>query len=294
MARALDCRHTHQLGFHCRWILIVTFMLVAGAAQAGYADSKSDSAADPFRYRSGVRNSLGRYQVKPKHLSALVESLRAKTGYVELHFDEDGFLTLGDRAHVAGGSVMARNLVQAAVDGPQALIIEDHSASRGVTFARLTSSLIYQNLRTGQNMEARMLQVDFNDFGSLKGERDVLAAFDVGFVVLHELAHGALGLSDAVSEEEEPGDCENYINQIRRQLNLPERLNYYARYRLGTSPLGLSQKRAELAFARTVNKGGRNKSEQLYLNWNSMTVGESSITHREPTTPSRMQTTATL
>lgn len=254
---------------------LLLFCLATTAAAA----NESAEPHDPFRYRSGVRNSIGRHQLNGKCLSTLAESLREKTGFVELRFDDDGFLTLGDRTRIEGGSVVARDLVAAAVDGVKALVLEDHSYSRQVSFAKLSASIIYQNRRTGQQLEVRTVKIDFADFSNLQGERELLAAFDVGFVVLHELAHGALGLRDAASAEAEPGDCENYINRIRRELDLPERLRYRAQRKLATVGPDLSDRWAELSFVRVVSKGGKHKIERSYLRWNLAVVGDSIGAH---------------
>ncbi|HYE75947.1 MAG TPA: hypothetical protein VEF04_21560, partial [Blastocatellia bacterium] len=163
--------------------------------------------------------------------------------------------------------------VVAAVDSPKALVLEDHSNSREVSFAKLSASIIYQSRLTLKQMENRVVKIDFADFSSLRGDRDVLAAFDVGFVVMHEMAHGALDLRDAASAAEEPGECESYINRIRRELNLPERLMYRARIVLSSKELEITDRKVELSFARSITKNGQSKTEHSYLRWNLAAVG---------------------
>lgn len=249
---------------------------------------------DPHRYRSGVRNGYGKYQLKGKRLAALTKSLKEKTGFLELQFDAEGFLRLGDRTLIKGGSVAARDLVMAAVDSAKALVLEDHSYSRDVSFAKLSAPVIFQSRLTMAQMENRAIHIDFSDFTSLQGERDVLAAFDIGFVVLHEMAHGALNLRDASSAAEEPGECENYINRIRRELNLPERLVYHARPRLGSSGLEMTDRRVELSFARSVNKNGKSTTEESYLRWNLAVVGGRNIPEAELAIPKERVKAITL
>src|SRR5262245_32093833 len=70
---------------------------------------------DPLSYRAGVRNSEASWQLNAQQLRLLIESLRHKTGFQELGFDEAGFLTLGNRARLVGGSASARELLVAAI-----------------------------------------------------------------------------------------------------------------------------------------------------------------------------------
>jgi hypothetical protein len=270
MARTLRPRSYRGHRLSRRSSVVVTILLCI-AAKAVSAEDNS------LLYRSGVRNGFGPHRLSAERLSVVATSLRAKTGFLELNFDGDGFLTLGDRTRVAGGSAAARDLLIAAVDGTKSFVLEDHSPSRRVSFARLAASVIYRSWATGQQVEMQSVLLDFRDFGALRGEQDVLAAFDVGFAVLHELAHGALGLGDTARRGEEPGDCENYINHVRRDLGLPERLRYEARARAATGSFGLRGYWLELPFARTVNDGGRSKIQHRYLTWNTAAVGEAVV-----------------
>jgi hypothetical protein len=64
----------------------------------------------------GVRNSTGAQRLNPAQLQQVRDSLRRKSGFVELDFDAEGALTLGDRQHIEGGSATARALLIAAVE----------------------------------------------------------------------------------------------------------------------------------------------------------------------------------
>jgi hypothetical protein len=271
MVAAVRSLTNHTPGFTRALALAAALLLLCVAAEA----VRAEVGTDPFRYRSGVRNGGGRLGLSAGRLSVVAESLRAKTGFLELRFDEDGFLTLGDRARLGGGSAAARDLVAAAVDGLKAFVLEDHHASRQVSFARLAAPVIYQSRATGQRVERQSVLLDFGDFKGLRGDKDVLAAFDVGFAVLHELAHGALNLSDAASPADEPGDCETYVNRVRRDLGLPERMRYQAQARVSTGSFGLNDYRSELPFARRVSKGGKSKIQHRYLTWSTAAVGGS-------------------
>jgi hypothetical protein len=231
---------------------------------------------DPSRYRAGLRNSTERYKLSAKQLNAVLESLRDKTGFLGMRFDEAGFLTLGDRTRMAGGSAAARALLVAAVDGTKSFDLENHDRSRNVAFARLAPAIIYESRVTGARIEALPLELDFFDFAQLRGEKEVIAAFDLGLAVLHELAHGVLHLRDTEAETGGLGECEDYINRIRRELGLPERQHYIARaQRVSLRPNGPTVDLVELTFARSVNKQGRAKTEQSYLSWELERVGTS-------------------
>jgi hypothetical protein len=118
------------------------------------------------------------------------------------------------------------------------------------------------------------VQLDFADFVSLRGDTEVLAAFDTGFVLLHELAHGVWGLRDAPNNADPLGACETYINQIRRELRLPERQHYAARLRQqGVSVGGGISHYAELVFTHSNAKGNERKQTIFYLQWDAQRVG---------------------
>jgi hypothetical protein len=213
---------------------------------------------DLLRYQSGVRNSVER-ALNTKQIEILLKSLREKTGFLEMHFDETGFLKLGDRTKLDGGSATARELLIAAVDRTHAIDLENHDRSARVAFAQLAKSLVYISRATGAQIEVYPIEIDFRDFTHLRGDKAALAAFDIGFVVLHELAHAALGLHDSPGKTSGPGECEEYINRIRRELDLPERQNYVAR-----------------TYHRRIFSGekqGRAKTQTFNLTWDSEPVG---------------------
>lgn len=248
------------------------------------------AASDPFRYRPGLRNSPGPRKLDARELEAVAKGLREKTGFLDLAFDEAGFLTLGDRARIHGGSALARRLVAIAVDMAQAVDLESARRSPEVSFARLANQTVLENRTTGQRIDACAIEIDFTDFAHLRGDRRALTAFDLGFVLLHELGHAVLGLRDSFNEAEGPGECEEYINAIRRELGLPVRQSYLAHVRYSTLPGSLpSQARAELYFA---DDAGANRRESI-LHWEAMRVGPIvSLSTIVRTATSRSQTAA--
>lgn len=204
------------------------FKRIAGAAilvitltGSTTAQQRNNSAA------TGVRNSSGPHRLNERQLQMALESLRQKTGFVELEFDRQGALTLGNRQRIAGGSVTARALLVAAVDSANLYELESHERSPEIAFARLVESEDRGFGETGRRMIIYQAQLDFADFNCLSGAREAKASFDIGIALLHELVHGVLKLQDPPGETDEIGECDAYVNRMRRELQLPERLYYH-------------------------------------------------------------------
>ncbi|MGH9846522.1 MAG: hypothetical protein ACREEM_48105 [Blastocatellia bacterium] len=176
---------------------------------------------------TGVRNSSGPRRLNEKQLQQARESLRHKSGFMELGFDEQGALTLGNRQHIRGGSATARALLIAAVDSANLYELESHERSPEVAFARLYESEDREFGETGKKMTIYLVQLDFTDFDRLGGAREAKASFDIGIALLHELTHGVLKLQDPRGEMDRLGECDAHVNQMRRELLLPERLHYH-------------------------------------------------------------------
>lgn len=259
---------------------ISALALVCMLSSLAFSATSPDQAGS-LRYRPGLRNSSGSQRLSAAQLQQLLDSLRHKTGLIELGFDEAGFLTLGDRTRLAGGSATARELLVATVDGRLVFELEAYNNSPDLAFAYITGGMFYSSQRTQARIEVRQVQLDFGDFGQLNGARAVLAAFDCGFAVLHELAHGVWRLRDAVGDSGRTGECDQQINRMRRELGLPERLGYAPRvWPAGRSTGGHTLLRAELVFVRAGQKSGR--SERLYLSWEVEQVSrtDKSASHR--------------
>jgi len=175
---------------------------------------------------TGVRNSSGPRRLNEKQLQQAQESLRRKSGFVELGFDEQGALTLGNRQHIRGGSAMARALLIAAVDSQNLYELESHERSPEVAFARIYESEDRWDDKTDRRTSVYQVQLDFADFSRLDGAREAKASFDIGIALLHELVHGVLKLQDPQGVDQ-IGECDAHVNQMRRELQLPERLYYH-------------------------------------------------------------------
>lgn len=178
-------------------------------------------------YPAGVRNSSGPRRLNESQLQMVQQSLRQKTGLVELGFDRQGALTLGNRQNIAGGSATARALLQAAVDSANLYELESHERSPEIAFAEIRASADRQIDLASKRTTIRQVQLDFADFNCLSGAPEAKASFDIGIALLHELAHGVLKLQDPPGDTDEIGECDAHINQIRRELQLPERLYYH-------------------------------------------------------------------
>ena len=232
------------------------------------------TADDLSRFRGGIRNSPGERRLNKKQLDAVLASLRDKSGFLEMCFDKDGFLTLGDQTKFSGGSGAARALLDAAIKMPHAVELESHTNSSLVAFARLSKLVIYKRLSSGKMMNVFPLEIDFSDLSRLRGDKQALAAFDLGFVILHELGHATHGLPDASGDPNGLGECEELINRIRRELNLPERRTYVAHLHSipNTAFIQGPTQLAELVFTRAVEKQGRMQIEKFYLRWEASKV----------------------
>jgi len=200
-------------------------------------------------FRAGICESAER-PLTNRQRQALLEGLSRKTGLMEMRFDEDGILRLGDRTQFSGGSQSARDLVFAAVDSRHSFRLENHNNSPAVGFAEIESTLDYEDA-AGIKHVVWDFRFDFRDFAELRGPAEALVAFDPAIQLLHELGHSVLGLHDPIGKDDELGDCERHINVIRRELGLPLRQNYNAQCRLAVMPGNRVQSlQGEVVFVR--------------------------------------------
>jgi len=166
-------------------------------------------------------------------------------------------------------------LLYAVASMPQAVDLESHLSSSQVAFARLARPIAYHHYTSGAKIDVFPLEIDFNDLSKLRGAQQALAAFDLGFLILHELGHTAFGLRDAANDPQGLGECEELVNRIRRELNMPERQTYVAQTYMAPTyyPTRGLARQAELIFARTVEKQGRLRVEKFNISWEASAVG---------------------
>jgi hypothetical protein len=215
---------------------------------------------------SGVRNSSGSNRLNEMQLQTLLVSLRQKTGFVELGFDQNGALTLGNRQNITSGSATARALLAAAVDSANLYELESHERSPDIAFARLRDMEYRISSETGKQVDIYQAQIDFADFDCLRGPREAKASMDVGLVLLHELAHGVLKLQDPPVDTDEIGECDAHVNQMRRELQLPERLYYHPGVTVARFGDGKRIVSARLVFVKRVAANAQ-PSAEYSLNW---------------------------
>jgi hypothetical protein len=274
MTKIKNRNNTLQQIPHTQLIMPAVFVLLTFSLVLQSIREAAGKISDPMRYRGGIRNSTTDRKLNAKQLDLVLKSLREKTGFLEMGFDEDGFLNIGDRMKFEGGSATARSLITAAIECDRAIDLESHDYSSIVAFARLARPVVYQNRSSGAAIEVYPMELDFNDFKKRRGDKRVLAAFDIGFIIMHELGHAVLNLSDKLERLNDVGECEDYINRIRRELNLPLRLNYIAQ--TFKSPLTLtstSGQMAELIFAQSPDNRANSKEQKFYLRWEANAVG---------------------
>jgi hypothetical protein len=165
------------------------------------------------------------YALSGKARDRLVSSLRRITGIERIVFGPDGRLDVGHVTAGHKGSSTARRILQDAIATGDILVLEDHSDSMMVNFGQI-ERLDYSNDATNQRARVWWIRLDFADFQRIAASPRVRASFDEGFTLLHELLH-ALGHHDTVKTDE-LGECETILNQVRHEVALPLRAEYFA------------------------------------------------------------------
>ena len=218
--------------------------------------------AEPVTTRIVCRASLAEAR-----RTALSAQLRAITGWAGLHFDSQGALRFGTDAP-SGGSQSARSLLAAAQDGKNLLIIEDASGSADVVFSRVLEG------RWKDGSEGRpaayVIQIDFEDFTHVSGDRAALAAFNAGWGLMHEVEHAVHDSTDAKGLGE-AGECEASINRMRRECGLAERAEYFYKPFPGAERGDFKTRYVRLAFEekRVADK----KNRRYWLYWDAALIG---------------------
>ena len=210
---------------------------------------------------------FARDSISEHRRNELAAKLRKITGLRELAFAETGFLELGNTGS-NGGSRIARALMSTAVKGNNLVILEDASSRPDVIF----SNVVRGEWKSYQQSEASafIVLIDFADFEHVMGDRRALSAFDLGWVVLHELDHIVNDSSDP-DVPGDAGDCENHINLMRQECNLPTREEYFVSF-LPTSKNSVFRSRfVRLAFSEWDSR--TEKTKRYWVMWDASLVG---------------------
>lgn len=210
---------------------------------------------------------LTRPELSLNRRQELADKLRQITGWNDLSFDENGALLLG-RTTPAGGSKSARELLREAVAGKNLMVLEDASNRQDVVFCRVIEGR--WTTEAAGKPPVYIILIDFADFNHLTGDKAVLDAFNVGWGVLHEIDHVVHDSVDA-TREGEAGECESLINQMRRELGLAERAEYFFTFVPGTPGSGFKTRLVRIAFDREMPE--TKKKKRHWLVWDASLVG---------------------
>lgn len=215
-------------------------------------------------------NSLDRIICREQLSLARRRMLADKLGDItglRVAFDSNGALRL-ESSVAHGGSQTARDLIAKALARTNVIVLEDASNHQDVVFARVVAAE-WKHHRS-EMPPAFVVLIDFADFDHLLGDREALKAFDVGWAFLHELDHV---VNDSADTEiaNDPGDCENHINVMRRECNLPQRANYCFTYLPSTHRSDFRTRFVRLAFEHT--EALSNKHRRYWVMWDAELVG---------------------
>ena len=261
--------HTHQRRLLC---------IVAGLC---WLSSWTNAYAQdlPYHFHPGIRISQTK-PVKTRELTGLIRELSWLSG-LDLKVDVDGAIHYNRNLPAVGGSAIARELLGKAIDSSDSFSVESADHSTQVAFAQIESTLSYTDEAKRRHNDW-VIRIDFADFTQLKGDTDVLKAFNPGMNMMHELTHAILSLPDPEGPDDRLGECERYLNLMRAELGLPLRQHYLPKTRLARSPASLSQiLQGEINF--THGHLSSKKAKQSLLTFNiAMVVDTQRVKSKNP------------
>lgn len=199
------------------------------------------------------------------HRKELVARLRVITGLGNLNFENDGALRF-DVNQTIGGSARARALLAQAVQGANVIVLEDASSRSDVAFCRVVRGRWTRD--ESNKPPAYVVLIDFADFQQLSGDAEARAAFDVGWGLLHEIDHVVSGSEDA-QEVNGIGECEDHINQMRLEVGLPVRAEYFYTRAYLKADANFNARYVRLSFERRDDS----KTRRYWLIWDAVSVG---------------------
>ena len=208
-----------------------------------------------------------REEVPAASREALAQRLRLITGWPSLRFDDQGSLRVGAGTPSAG-SITARRLLSNTLSGNTILILEDASNRSDVAFSRVVPGRWKND--AFEKRPVFVVLIDFADFDHLLGDRLAREAFNAGWALLHEIDHAVNDSVDA-SGLGRAGECEDHINQMRRECHLPERSEYFFTFFPHSEESDFRTKLVRLVFYR--EEASANKRRRYWLMWDAQQVG---------------------
>ena len=212
-----------------------------------------------------IDNVVVRQNVSKSNREELARRLRAITGWTDLAFDGNGAMRVG-HAGPRAGSQSARDLLNKAFTGKRVILFEDASSRKDVVFCRVVLGTMDQVTSS----EVYAVLIDFADFRQVTGDKQALAAFDVGWAVLHEIDHVVEDYTGPAGETL-LATVKDHINRMRRELGLPVRNSYFFSF--------LPVKNEGTVISRFVRLGfdqhdaASTKRKRYWLIWDAAVVG---------------------
>ncbi len=182
---------------------------------------------NPLIYIDPLGQDVYSTNLTDKQKQALIDDWKTKTGYKDIYFDKSNQLVVNTEAGFEGGSAKARDQLSAAVNSTDVRFNLKAVDTTDVAFAQVDGGVTLQNYQTKVTRTDYTVSIDFDDFKRAGGDNSVKEAFSVGLVAIHEFDHKIYNASDEPNSGSDPGPLERtYINPIRQELGLPERVNY--------------------------------------------------------------------
>jgi RHS repeat-associated protein len=160
----------------------------------------------------------------------LIEDWQKKTGYQNVYFDKNNKLVIDTKAGFQGGSAKARDQLSAAVNSTDTRFNLKSVDTTKVAFAEADKGTTFQDGKGNTLRTDYTVSLDFHDFKNAAGDDSAKEAYSVGIAAIHEFDHKLYTISDDPNGPTDPGPLERtYINPIRQELGLPERVFYSSR-----------------------------------------------------------------
>lgn len=207
-----------------------------------------------------------RENVSKSNREELASKLRTITGWSDLAFDSDGVLRIGN-AGPRDGSASARELLSKSLAAKRVILFEDASSRKDVVFCSVVEGAV--SATSSAPSGVYVVLIDFADFRQVTGDKQALAAFDVGWAVLHEIDHVTEDSQDP--QQDVAGDCEGRINRMRKELGLPVRNSYFFSFLPVKSDGNLISRFVRLGFDQ--DNLIPSKRRRYWLIWDAAVVG---------------------